>query len=68
MARGQAEERDGAIETDPGTLAALLTGRLLLDEALEGGGAEVEGGRRTAARFLRLFPMPEPCPAGDVAA
>ena len=26
-----------------------------------GGRREIEGGKRTAARFLRLFPMPEPC-------
>jgi len=68
VVRGPAEERDGAIETDPGTLAALLTGRLPLDQALKGGVAEIEGGKRAAARFLRLFPMPKPCPVGDIAA
>jgi DNA-binding HxlR family transcriptional regulator len=59
--RGAAGAADGAIETDPGTFAALLSGQLGLDQALAVGSAEIEGGKRTAARFLRLFPMPDPC-------
>jgi DNA-binding HxlR family transcriptional regulator len=54
-------ELDGAIETDPGTLAAVLAGQLPLDEAIEGGAVAIEGGKRAVAGFLRLFPMPEPC-------
>jgi DNA-binding HxlR family transcriptional regulator len=64
LARGACEEKDAAIETDPGTLAGLLTGELSVDDALEGGVATIEGGKRAVGRFLRLFPMPEPCPAG----
>lgn len=63
LLRGPAEERDGAIETDPGTFAALLAGQLSLDVALESGEAAIEGGKRTTTRFLRLFPMPAPCVA-----
>ena len=63
LARGAAEEPDAAIATDPGTLAAVLTGQLPLDEAVEGGAVAVEGSKRAIARFLKLFPMPEPCPA-----
>jgi DNA-binding HxlR family transcriptional regulator len=63
LERGPAEAPDGAIETDPGTFAALLAGQLSLDVALESGGARIEGGKRATTRFLRLFPMPEPCPA-----
>jgi DNA-binding HxlR family transcriptional regulator/putative sterol carrier protein len=51
------------IETDPGTLAGLLTGELPLDEALAAGAARIEGTKKEARRFLSLFPMPEPCPA-----
>ncbi len=51
------------IETDPGTLAALLTGELPLEDALASGAATIEGSKRDAGRFLKLFPMPEPCPA-----
>jgi DNA-binding HxlR family transcriptional regulator len=68
LLRGAAEAPDGAIETDPGTLAALISGQLPLDRALGAGDAAIEGGKRTAARFLRLFPMPASCPAAAVAA
>jgi DNA-binding HxlR family transcriptional regulator len=61
--RGPAQDAEAAIETDPGTLAAVLTGQLPLDDALDSGAMAVEGSRRGVSRFLRLFPMPEPCPA-----
>ena len=61
LSRGAGESADGTIATEPGTLAALLTGQLDLDEAVASGAAEIEGGRRAVGRFLRLFPMPEPC-------
>lgn len=63
LGRGPVAEPAAAIETDPGTLAALLTGQLPLDEALQSDAATIEGSKREAQRFLRLFPMPEPCPA-----
>jgi DNA-binding HxlR family transcriptional regulator len=53
-----------AIEADPGTLAALLTGQLPVEDAFESGAAKIEGGKEEAERFFSLFPMPEPCPAG----
>jgi DNA-binding HxlR family transcriptional regulator len=46
---------------DAPTFAAILTGQLPLDDALASGAAEIEGGKQAAKRFLRLFPMPEPC-------
>ncbi len=61
LGRGAAEGPDGAIATDPGTLAALLTGQLALDAAIASGAATIEGPRRAVNRFLRLFPMPDPC-------
>jgi DNA-binding HxlR family transcriptional regulator len=62
LSRGGAEAPAVAIETDPGTLAALLTGQLPLGEAIESGAASIEGSRQDARHFLKLFPMPEPCP------
>ena len=64
LGRGPVGEPAMAIETDPGTLAALLTGQLPLKQALETGAARIEGTKKEARRFLSLFPMPEPCPAG----
>jgi DNA-binding HxlR family transcriptional regulator len=61
--RGGGEAATATIETDPGTLAALLTGQLQLKDALGSGAAHVEGSKKEAQRFLSLFPMPEPCPA-----
>ena len=46
---------------DAPTLAAVLTGQLPLDEALASGAVQLEGSKQAAKRFLRLFPMPEPC-------
>jgi len=46
---------------DAPTLAAVLTEQLPLDEALASGAFEIEGNKQAAKRFLRLFPMPEPC-------
>lgn len=64
LARGEAESPSVAIAApDAGTLAALLTGELPLDEAIAIGAIEVEGGKHAARRFLALFPMPEPTPA-----
>ena len=56
---GGAGEPTAAIETDPGTLAAVLTGQLPLDEAL-GARRRRDRGRAggPSTRFLRLFPMP----------
>jgi DNA-binding HxlR family transcriptional regulator len=61
LGHGGAEAPAATIETDAGTLAALLTGQLPLDDALGSGAASIEGSKRDARRFLKLFPMPEPC-------
>jgi len=69
LGRGPAEDAAAAIEVDEaGTLAAVLTGQLPLEAAVESGAAKVGGSKREAKRFLRLFPMPEPCVGADVAA
>ncbi|HEX6688691.1 MAG TPA: helix-turn-helix domain-containing protein [Solirubrobacterales bacterium] len=64
LGRGGAKEPTATIETDPGTLATLLTGQLPLKAALESGAVQLAGAERDARRFLKLFPMPEPCPVG----
>ncbi len=57
---GAASDPSVTIFTDAGTLAAFLAGQLPLDAALASGAIELEGSKREAQRFLRLFPMPKP--------
>ncbi|HEV7400748.1 MAG TPA: winged helix-turn-helix transcriptional regulator [Solirubrobacterales bacterium] len=60
--RGAASDPEASIAIpDAPTLAAVLTGELPLDDALDSGAARIEGSKQAAKRFLRLFPMPEPC-------
>lgn len=62
LGRGGAEEPAARIAfTDAPTFAAILAGQLPLDEAVASGAAELNGSKQAAKRFLRLFPMPEPC-------
>ena len=63
IGRGVTETATATIDTDPATLAALLTGQLALEDALGSGAASIEGSKQDARHFLKLFPMPEPCPA-----
>jgi DNA-binding HxlR family transcriptional regulator/putative sterol carrier protein len=60
IARGDASPADAVIETDAGTMTALVYGDRRLDEALRSGDVEIEGARSTVERFLRLFPLPKP--------
>jgi len=62
VARGGAERPDATIETDAGTLAALVYDGRRLEEALRSGDVEIEGDESAVARFLTLFPLPEPAP------
>ena len=62
VARGEAERPDATIETDAGTLAALVYEGRLLEEALRSGDVEIEGDESAIERFLTLFPLPEPAP------
>jgi DNA-binding HxlR family transcriptional regulator len=64
--RGRARGRGVSIAVpDAPTLAAVLTGQLPLDEALASGAIQIEGSKQAARRFLRLFPMPEPCECAE---
>ena len=62
--RGSAEQPDATVETDAGTLAALVYDELELDEALSSGDLAIEGDREAVERFLTLFPLPEPAAVG----
>ena len=60
--RGTATAPEAEIAVpDAPTLAAVLTGQLPLDQALATDAVQIEGSKQAAQRFLRLFPMPEPC-------
>ncbi len=60
VARGGADRADATIDTDPGTLGAVLWGDRSLADAQRSGSLTIEGDRAAVERFLRLFPMPEP--------
>ena len=65
--RGGAEEPDAIMESEPGTLAALVYEGRDLADALRTGEIKIEGDRPAVERFLTLFPLPEPAsfaPAG----
>jgi DNA-binding HxlR family transcriptional regulator len=64
LGRGGAAEPEVTIEAEPEVMVGLLTGQLGLEEA-RGAGAVVDGEKKAIARFLSLFPMPEPCAAED---
>jgi DNA-binding HxlR family transcriptional regulator len=63
LTRAEAPGADAAISSDPMTLAAVLWQGRTLADAERAGDAAVEGDRRAVARFLELFPLPEPDPA-----
>jgi DNA-binding HxlR family transcriptional regulator len=56
--RGAAQEPDATIETDPGTLSAVLWHGRELKVAIDSGELKIVGSRPLVRRFLRLFPLP----------
>jgi DNA-binding HxlR family transcriptional regulator len=65
VARGGADHPDATIDTDPGTLEAVLWRGRSLADTRRSGTLTIEGNRGAVDRFVRLFPMPEPAaPAG----
>lgn len=60
IARGSADRPDATIETNPGTLAALVFDSHQLAEALRSGDIKIGGSREAVERFLGFFPLPEP--------
>ncbi len=60
IVRGYPERPDAIIETDAGTLAALVYDDRELAEALRSGDMKIEGDESAVERFLTLFTLPEP--------
>ena len=58
VARGVADTPDAVVESDPGTLAAVLWHDRPLAEALRTGDVEIEGSTPAVKRFLGAFPAP----------
>jgi ubiquinone biosynthesis protein UbiJ len=55
-----AERPDATIETDASMLAAPVYDGRDLAEAVRSGEVKIEGDESAGARFLTLFPLPEP--------
>jgi DNA-binding HxlR family transcriptional regulator len=62
VARGGADQADATIDTDPGTLDAVLWGGRSLADAQRSGSLTIEGDKAAVQRFVRLFPTPGPAP------
>jgi DNA-binding HxlR family transcriptional regulator len=58
IARGDADQPDAMLDTDPNTLATLLWEGHRLTDALRSGDVKIEGSRPAVTRFLGLFPLP----------
>jgi DNA-binding HxlR family transcriptional regulator len=67
VARGEAHHADATIDTDPGTLDAVLWGGRSLADAQRSGNMTIEGDEAPVERFVGLFPMPEQAAAGSPA-
>jgi DNA-binding HxlR family transcriptional regulator len=53
--RGEADQPDASIRTDPTTMTALVFGGRSLTDGLRAGDVEIEGSKRAATRFIRLL-------------
>ncbi len=62
IVREDAGRPDATIETDAGTLAALVFEGRGLDEALRSGDIKIEGSKEAVECLLSLFSLPEPAP------
>jgi DNA-binding HxlR family transcriptional regulator len=63
LTRGELTSPDAVIDTDSQTLAALLWHGQPVKAALDAGSLTIQGDKREARRFLRMFPPPVPAPA-----
>jgi alkyl sulfatase BDS1-like metallo-beta-lactamase superfamily hydrolase len=63
IARGSADRPDATIESDPGTLAALVYDGRDLAEATRSADLTVRGDQAAVERFLTLFTLPKPAPS-----
>jgi DNA-binding HxlR family transcriptional regulator len=60
IARGEPDQADVTIDTDPGTLSALLWKGRRLADALRAGDLTLKDPKGLVERFTGLFPLPEP--------
>jgi DNA-binding HxlR family transcriptional regulator len=60
VARGGTDQADATIDTDPGTLDAVLWDGRPLADAQRSRDMTIEGDKAAVERFARLFTMPEP--------
>ena len=63
VARGQADQADATIDTDPDTLNAVLWRGRPLADAQRAGKMRIQGDQSAVERFVPLFPVPEPVAA-----
>jgi DNA-binding HxlR family transcriptional regulator/putative sterol carrier protein len=67
VARGDAQQADATIDTDPDTFGAVLWGGKSLAAAQRAAGMTIEGDKLVVERFVRLFPTPAPSAAASPA-
>jgi DNA-binding HxlR family transcriptional regulator len=67
LTRASAGGADAVIETDSGTLSAVLWHGRALADAQRAGAITIDGSRAAVTRFLTLFPPPQPAPAVETA-
>lgn len=60
VARGEAQNADATIDTDPDTLSAVLWSGRTLADAQRSKELTITGDKAAVARFVRLFPIPAP--------
>jgi DNA-binding HxlR family transcriptional regulator len=58
-ARGTDDGADATVETDAGTLSAVIFNGRELSDALNAGELQIDGDRRAVTRLVRLFPRPQ---------
>jgi DNA-binding HxlR family transcriptional regulator/putative sterol carrier protein len=63
LIRDGADHPDAILEASSDTLASVVYGGRKVAEAVRSGDLKIEGHKRAARRFLRLFPLPERAPA-----
>jgi DNA-binding HxlR family transcriptional regulator len=63
VARGEADQADATIDTDPDTLTAVLWRGRPLADAQRARDVRIDGDQAAVERFVSLFPMPEPVAA-----
>jgi DNA-binding HxlR family transcriptional regulator len=62
LARGEADDADATIDTDPRTLATLLRKERRLTDVQHAGAMTIDGPTGIVERFFSLFPLPDPAP------